>query len=137
MLLLRSPEDAERVEDTYMSALLTQRLRDIAVPGYAYEELGMFIVVEPGDTVSDIERVGGIWITTGLFGDTKYGEEDFSPSFEVLEAHSGHCFELVFILNDDGYGVIVIVPETNDMDAELMRFCQEYATPTVSPIRLE
>lgn len=137
MLLLRSPEDVERVEDVYMRALLTQRFQDIAVPGYAYDELGMFIVVEAGDKVSDIERVGGIWITTGLFGDTKYGEEDFSPSFEVLEAHSGHCFELVFILNDDGYGVIVIVPETKDMNAELISFCREYATPTASPIRIE
>jgi len=137
MLLLRSPEDVERVEDAYMRALLDQRFRDIAVPGYSYDELGMFIVVEPGDTISDIERVGGIWITTGLFGDVKYGEEDFSPCFEVLEAHSGRCFEMAYILNDDGYGVIVIVPETNDMDAELMRFCREYATPTLSPIRLE
>jgi len=136
MLLLRSPEDVERVEDAYMRALLTQRFQDIAVPGYAYDELAMFIVVEPGDTVSDIERVGGIWITSSLFGNAKYGEDDFSPCFEVLEAHLGRCFEMVYILNNDGYGVIVIVPETNDMDAELMRFCQEYATPTVSPIRL-
>ena len=120
-----------------MHALLVQRFQGIAVPGYAYDELGMFIVVESGDTVSDIERAGGIWITTGLFGDAKYGDEDFSPCFEVLEAHSGRCFEMVYILNDDGYSVIVIVPETNDMDAELLRFCREYATPTASQIRLE
>lgn len=136
MLLLRSPEDVERVEDAYMHALLAQRFRDIGVIGYAFDELGMFIVAEPGDTVSDIEHTGGIWITTSLFGDAKYGEEDFSPSFEVLEAHSGHCFELVHILNDDGYCVIVIVPETKGMDTELIRFCREYATPAATPIRL-
>lgn len=136
MLLLRSPEDVARVEDAYMRALLTQRFQDIAVTGYAYDQLGLFLVAEPGDTASDIERTGGIWITTSLFGDTKYGEEDFAPSFEVMEAHSGHCFELVHILNDDGYCVIVLVPETNDMDAELIRFCREFATPTAAPIHL-
>jgi hypothetical protein len=37
---------------------------------------------------------------------------------------------MVHILNDSGYGVIVIVPDQPDIDEELLRFCREYATLT-------
>ena len=127
MLLLRNPEDTGQVEDAYIRALLDQRFQEITIEGYTYEELGLFVLVEPGDTASDIEQVSGAWITTGLFGDSRYGDPDFAPCFEFLERHVGHCFELVEIMNDAGYGVIVIVPEVAGIDDELMRFCHQYA----------
>lgn len=127
MLVLRSPEDVGQVEDAYMRALLAQRFREMAVEGYTYDELGIFIVVQPGDTVVELEKEGGIWITSPLFGDAHYGDPDFAPCFEFLERHAGHCFEMVHILNDDGYGVIMIVPEIPGIDDVLLRFCNEYA----------
>lgn len=136
MLVLRSPEDVVQVEDAYISALLAQRFREITIEDYSYEELALFVVVQPGDMVADIEQVSGAWITTGLFSDCRYGDPDFAPCFEFLERHVGHCFELVEIMNDSGYGVIVIIPEIDGIDDELMRFCNEYAEvacPILSP----
>lgn len=127
MLVLRSPEDVAQVEDAYISALLAQRFREITIEGYTYDELGLFVLVEPGDTAADIEQVSGAWITTGLFDDSRYGDPDFAPCFEFLERHVGHCFELVEIMNDSGFGVIVIIPEIDGIDDELLRFCNEYA----------
>lgn len=129
MLLLRKPLDVLQVEDAYISALLTQRFQEITMDGYDYEELGFFVLVEPGDTVTDIEQTTGAWVTTSLFGDCRYGDPDFAPCFEFLEQHVGHCYELVEILNDAGYGIIVIIPEVAGIDEELMRFCLEYAKP--------
>lgn len=127
MLVLRSPEDVGQVEDAYMRALLVQRFSEITIEGYTYDELGIFIVAQPGDTVAELEREGGIWITSPLFGDAHYGDPDFTPCFEFLERHAGHCFEMVHILNDSGYGVITLVPEILGIDDVLLRFCHEYA----------
>lgn len=127
MLLLRKPEETAQIEDAYIRALLDQRFQEITIEGYTYEELGLFVLVEPGDTVADIEQASGAWITAGLFGDSRYGDPDFAPCFEFLERHVGHCFELVEIMNDAGYGVIVIIPEVDGIDEELMRFCHQYA----------
>lgn len=133
MRLLRNPEDTAQVEDAYIRALLDQRFQEITIEGYTYEDLGLFVLVEPGDTVADIEQASGAWITTGLFGDTRYGDPDFAPCFEFLERHMGHCFELVEIMNDAGYGVIVIIPEVDGIDEELMRFCYQYSE-VASPV---
>lgn len=134
MLVLREPADVAQVEDAYVRALLTRRFKEIFQEGYTYDELCLFVVAEPGDTASDIERDGGIWITTGPFNGARYGEPAFAPCFELLEQHPGHCFEMVHILNDSGYGVVVIVPENDRIDAELIRFSRQYATPTPEPI---
>ncbi len=129
MQILRDPSQLGLVKDAYISDLIAQRFQEITIDGYSYDELGMFVLVEPGDSVADLEQAGGIWITTGLFSDAKYGDSDFAPCHEILEWHVGHCFEMVHILNDSGYGVITIIPEEAAIDAELSRYCREYAEP--------
>lgn len=130
MLVLPDPSHLDRVQDGYIRALLTRRFRELAQEDYRYEELGEFLLIEPGDTVADLEAQGRIWVTTGPFNAACYGDAGYSPSFECLEEHAGHCFEMVHILNDSGYGVIVIVPDRPDIDQELLRFCRGYATLT-------
>lgn len=134
MQIVRNPVEVAQVGDPYIRALLARRFQAIAWDELMPEEVCPFILAEPGDSVADLEREGGIWITTGLFGDIDYGNPDFAPCFEALESHSGHCFEMCFILNDDGYGVTVIVPDRPEIDVQLIRFCREYATPASEPI---
>jgi hypothetical protein len=130
MLVLPDPSHLDRVQDGYIRALLTRRFRELAQEDFAYEELGEFLLIEPGDTAADLEARGRICVTSGPFNAACYGDAGFSPGFECLEEHAGHCFEMVHILNDSGYGVIVIVPDQPDIDEELLRFCREYATLT-------
>ncbi|MFZ4535927.1 hypothetical protein [Propionivibrio sp.] len=130
MLVLPDPTDLDQVKDGYVRALLARRFNEMAQEDFTFEELGEFLLIEPGDTVAAIEDQGRIWVTRSPFNDVRYGEAGFAPCFETLEAHPGHCFEMVHILNDSGYGVIVIVPDKPGMDDELLRFCREYATPT-------
>lgn len=129
MIILRDPADVQLVSDPFIQALLVQRFKDISIDGYSWDELGFFVVVQPGDSVAKVEQESGAWITTAIFGDARYGDPDFSPCFDVLERHDGHCYELVEIMNDSGFGVVVIIPEVDGMDDELIRFCQEYAQP--------
>lgn len=132
MLILRDPSQLEQVEDPYLHSLIEQRFRDITIEGYSYDELAIFILVEPGDSIADLEQAGGIWITTGIFSEAKYGDPDFSPCFEVLDAHPGHGWEMVHCGVGD-FGVSTVIPDVEGIDPELLRFCHEYGE-AVPPI---
>lgn len=128
MIILRDPSALDQVEDAYIRGLIAQRFQEITIDGYDYDDLGLFVLAQPGDSIADLEKAGGVWITTGIFTEAKYGDPDFVPSFEVLEEHPGHCFEMVHIMGGD-YGVSTIIPDAAGIDPELLRFCKEYAVP--------
>ncbi|WP_374266708.1 hypothetical protein [Zoogloea sp.] len=128
MLILRDPSQLDQVEDAYIRGLIAQRFQEITIEGYSYDDLGMFVLAQPGDSIADLEKAGGVWITTGIFSDAKFGDPDFAPCFEVLEEHTSHCFEMVHILAGD-YGVCTVIPDQQGIDPELLRFCREYAEP--------
>jgi len=128
MLILRDPSQLGQVENAYIRGLIAQRFQEITIDGYSYDDIGMFVLAEPGDNIVDLEKAGGIWITTGIFTEAKYGHPDFAPSFEVLEEHPGHCFEMVHVMGGD-YAVCTIVPDAAGVDPELLQFCKEYAIP--------
>lgn len=128
MLILRDPSQLGQVENAYIRCLIAQRFQEITIDGYSYDDLGMFVLAEPGDSIADLEKAGGVWITTGIFTEAKYGDPDFTPCFEVLEEHPGHCFEMVHILAGD-FGVCTVIPDVLGIDDELLRFCKEFAVP--------
>lgn len=133
MLILRDPAAVSKVADPAIAKLLALRFDQLSEEEpYDPDINGFFIMVEPGDTLSALEAASGCWITQGLFTDARYGEADFSPCFEFLEEHP-FCWEMVFILNDGGYGVLFAIPKTG-IDDELLRFCQEYAVPAADPM---
>lgn len=133
MLILRDPAAVSGVADPAIARLLALRFDQLSeAEPYDPNVNGFFIVVEPGDTVAALEAVSGCWISQGLFSDERYGEADFSPCFEFLEEHP-FCWEMVFILNDGGYGVLFAIPKTG-IDDELLRFCREYAVPAADPM---
>ena len=128
MIILRDPSALDQVEDAYIRDLIAQRFQEITIDGYDYDDLGMFVLAQPGDSIAALEKAGGVWITTGIFTDDKYGDPDFAPSFEVLEEHPGHCFEMVHIMGGET-GISTIVPDITGIDPELLRFCKEFAVP--------
>ena len=69
------------------------------------------IIVEPGDSLSSIEKEIGFPILTNLFDDISYPDPDFVPSCEALEDHGG-CYEMLFILGDGEEAVEIFIPKT-------------------------
>lgn len=58
MLILRDPADLRLVEDLSLRALLTQRFSDLsqgAIEDFDSEVMGYFVLIEAGDSLSDIE----------------------------------------------------------------------------------
>jgi hypothetical protein len=85
----------------------------------------MFIV-EPRDTVEDIEEEIGFCILTNLFDDARYPDPDFVPFCEALEDHGG-CYEMLFILSDGDDGAVEIFIPKAGVDPLLLAMCSKFA----------
>ena len=123
MMTLREPADTARVEDAAIKVLVIRRFDELRSPDYKWAELGYFVVVEPHDTIAELEAAHRIAITTGYCYTVNYGQQGFIPSFELIEEHES-SYELVFILSDSGFGVTLFVPKLPV--TELVRFCREF-----------
>jgi hypothetical protein len=89
------------------------------------EMFGSVIIIEAGDSLSDIEEEIGFSILTNLFDDIRYPDPDFVPCFEVLEDHGG-CYEMVFILSDCDEAVEIFIPK-HGVDPLLLSMCSQFA----------
>ena len=89
---------------------------------------GQFALVEPGDSIAEIEAMTGCQLMHDLFNDSRYGDTKFMPSFEWLVEHPGFS-EAVFIFSDDGFGVDLLIPKASGINAELLTMCAKYAVP--------
>ena len=83
------------------------------------------IIIEAGDSLSDIEQEIGFSILTNLFDDVCYPDPDYVPCFEVLEDHGG-CYEMVFIFGDGDDAIEIFIPKQG-VDDELLAMCSQYA----------
>ena len=129
MLVLRDPALASHITDPGIRSLVEQRFTEIlGGEPYDYDLHGYSIVVEQGDTVAALEKETNYPLLGSLFDDSRYGDPDFSPSYEALEEHAG-CYEMVFILNDEGFGFTVFVPKIEGIDVDLLAMCVRYAAP--------
>lgn len=141
MLVLTPPTDLSRITHPGIRQLVTVRFQQLAERATTATTVPMvtpceFIVVGGGDAVSDIEQAAGYPILTGLFDDLPYTDPDFQPCSEILEEHHHEqytFYEMVFIGNDDGAATCVLIPDTEDIDADLLAMCRAFSTPAIDP----
>ena len=131
MLVLRDTTAIAGITDPVLRELIERRIREISecCPWDA-DELGPMIVVEPGDTADELQAIMGFSILEGIFDDSRFGDDDFSPSFEFAEVHGDHLYELVYIVSDGGYGYDIFIVNRSGIDPTILAFCQTYAVPT-------
>lgn len=121
-----------RIRD--LAALRFQQLNSTDDPD-APDATGYFIVVEPGDTVEQLEQVVGLPLLRSLFDELPFGHPDFTPCFEILEEHiyeQHRIYEMVFISDDDGTFTTVLVPAIEGIDTNLLAMCNAFASPAVT-----
>ena len=129
MLILRDPALTKYIADSDIRNLVERRFDEIlAGEAYDYDRHGYMIVVEANDSVKALEKETGCGILHNFFDDARFGDPEFTPSFEALEEHAS-CYEMVFILNDDGFGIDIYIPKQPGIDADLLAMCAEYAAP--------
>ena len=114
MIKIRSTEAITGIISQEIQQLIHQRIAEIT-QGQPYDAdiYGEFVIVEAGDTLPDIEAYLG---------------REVVGNFEwLVEWPCG--FEAVFVLSDDGYGIVLLVPNSPDIDADLLAMCRKYAIP--------
>jgi hypothetical protein len=127
MIRIRGPDQTQKSYDPAIRRLVERRFAEIC-DGEAYdaEVHGEIIVAERGDTLGSLERDSGCPIATNPFDECRFPDPDFAPACEVIEEHAT-CFEMVFILNDDGFGVLIFVPKHPAVDRDLLSVCRIHA----------
>ena len=120
MLIIQKRSQLSLITDPDIHKLVTLRLTQLGstLPS-------SMIIMEPGDSLSDIEEEIGFSILTNLFDDISYPDPDFMPSCESLEDHGG-CYEMLFILGDGDEAVEIFIPKTV-VDPSLSAMCADFA----------
>jgi len=114
---------------------IDQRLRQLLIE--RRDQLGgdiageaRFLVMQPGDSPDALESALSFSVFQNPGDGTRFGDPDFTPGWEWIEDH-GHCFELVFILTDDGFAHVVLIQNAKGVDLELLKLCELHVTDPV------
>ena len=120
MLIIQNSSQLHHIIDPDIHKLVTLRLAQLEsnIPS-------PMIIIEAGDSPSDIEEEIGFSILTNLFDDICYPDPDFVPSCEALEDHGGF-YEMLFILGDGEEAVEIFIPKTG-IDPSLLAMCGDFS----------
>lgn len=132
MKVIRSDPDLERIPNTELRQLIDQRISESTEYFSHFSELVFFVVVEPGDGLSEVESRLGFPLLRNRFDSVPFGDSAFTPSWDVIEEHES-CYELVYVLGDDGSGVVVFVMKEEGTNPELLQMCRQYTNQGVHP----
>lgn len=113
---------------TYLNSPITPDLRSLLqtrrnqlIEYGDLSELGVFVIIQPGDTMAVIEdAVGWPILIEGV------------PSWEWLQQH-GSLWEMPFVLSDSGAGHVLIVPDEDGIDTALRDLCRSFADQPSGP----
>lgn len=119
MLVIRTAEDMDSalsapLATTVKDRLAAQREYLLDYPDHAFEELGVFVVVQPGDRMIDLNQVTAFRLVE---------RDRFTIEAELVERY-GNFLEVLFVLSDDGFGLILYVPLQPDTDPVIVQACQ-------------
>lgn len=86
-------------------------------------DMARIVVVAAGDSLTDVEAALQLPIATNLVDGSTIGTSNFTPSWEYAERHPSGWTEIVYILSDDGFGLVLMVPDVDGIDPTLSRVC--------------
>ena len=109
MQIIRKPADVDAADPELRQLISDTFARVADCP----EILGFVLVVEQGDTITDIDALLRFSILAGRH--------------EFILEHA-RWYELVYVLGQDGAGIEVLIPKVIDLP-ELLAMCIEHALP--------
>ena len=88
-------------------------------------DLCNMLVVEGSDTLESLSAQLTFNILCNRLTGIRFDQEGFTPSFEFIEEFPS-CFDMVFVLSDDGFGVELFVPKEKGINSELIAMCRTF-----------
>ncbi|MBB3909727.1 hypothetical protein [Sphingomonas desiccabilis] len=105
--------------DEHLMMLLTTR-RDQLNGSDDLGETARFLVVEPRDSLAEVEAAIGFPLVTDIADGICLDDPDTVPSWEWAEHHEGGWIELAFIFSDDGAADVLLVNDREGGDPDLI-----------------
>jgi hypothetical protein len=125
MQTIRDLPSTQQISDPAIRKLVQQRIDELGGDKFNTTELGYFLVIESGSQET-INAQLGFSILANRFTGIRWDQPGYTPSFEFIEEFPS-CYELVFILDDSGYGVDIFVSKKTGVDPDLLAMCHQYA----------
>lgn len=126
MLVIRDLSTAARITNPAIRDLVMQRIRVLGGDAFDADALGNMVLMEQGDTVASIEALECVNMLANRHTGKSFGDDGYTPAFEFIEEFPS-CYDMVFVLDDSGYGVEIFVPKDIDIPPELLAMCRQYA----------
>jgi hypothetical protein len=126
MKLVRDLLSTEQISDPAIRKLVQHRIDELGGDKFDTTELGYFLVIEPGDSIDAISAQVSYNILVNRFTGIRWDQPGFAPSFEFVEEFPA-CYEMVFILDDSGYGIDIFISKGTGVVPDLLAMCQRYA----------
>ena len=126
MHVVKDLQSTHQINNPAIRVLVQQRINDIGGEAFDSTELGYFLVIEAGDTIEAIQKQIGFNVLCNRFTAIRFDATGFTPSFEFIQEFAS-CYDLVFILSDDGFGVELFIPKMGGVDADLLAMCRMFA----------
>ncbi len=126
MIVVRNLQSTHQISNLQIRQLVQHRINDLGGEAFDTTALGYFLVIEPGDTLEEIDAQLGFSILANRFTGIRFDQPSFAPSFEFV-GELPSCYDMVFVLSDDGYGVEVFVEKAEGVSPDLRIMCRMYA----------
>ncbi|KGH03575.1 hypothetical protein [Comamonas thiooxydans] len=121
MRRLSDASAVDALDDCAMRAVVQQRLIELSEYEQPLDELAEFWLLDGSDTVATLEAQTGRPVMAGW----PSPDGSFQPGWDVLVSHPS-CFEMVFVLDDSGYGAVFWIPKSS-ADPDLLALCRKHA----------
>jgi hypothetical protein len=120
-------------QQLHIRELVQKRIYDLGGEAFDSDSLGYLLVIKAGDTIEAIREQVGFNILHNKSAGIHYSDTDFTPpSFEFVEEITT-CYDIVFVIDDGGYGVEIFVPKGEGVDSDLLAMCRIYAFEEDAP----
>ncbi len=126
MIVVRNLQSTHQIRNPAIRELVFLRINDLDGAAFDTDELGYFLVVESGDTIEAIHAQVGFNILQNRFTGIRFDATGFTPSFEFIEEFPA-CYDMVFVLDDSGFGIEFFVPKEEGIDTDLLAMCRMFA----------
>ena len=126
MIVVRNLQSTHQISNLQIRDLVQQRINDLGGEDFDADSLGYFLAIEAGDTIEAISAQVGFNILQNRFTGIRFDATGFTPSFEFMEEFPA-CYDMVFIISDDGYGIEIFVPKEECINTDLLAMYRMYA----------
>ena len=126
MIVVRDQQSTFQINDPDIRDFVQQRIFDLGNPAFDTDALGYFLVFEEGDTADAAQEHLGFNLLHTRYSGFRYDQTGYTPSFEFVEEFAT-CYDMVFILSDDGFGIELFIPKNERIDADIIGLCRKFA----------